>query len=117
VALQVVPERNQEAARVGRRARGRRVYAALRCSLLECSLSMRTGRSTTQLPLIASSWLLPLLTLGVVSVGTFCAGAMPAVVAIADHDVTAGGLWGSALLMLLGAVGMWWTLRLTPERT
>lgn len=60
-------------------------------------------------------WLFPLLTLGVVSVGIFCAGAIPAMVALADHGLAADGLWASLTFMLLGVLGMWGTVRLTPE--
>jgi len=61
-------------------------------------------------------WLFPLLTLGVVSVGLFCAGAIPAMVAFADYGLAADGLSASLLFMLLGLAGMWGTVRLTPER-
>jgi hypothetical protein len=66
---------------------------------------------------VITMWLLPLLTLGLVSVGTFCSGAMTAMAAWTTPGLESGEVWFPLFLMLLGAAGMWGTVRLTPERS
>ena len=55
-----------------------------------------------------------MITLGAVSVLTFCSGAM---VGLAEWTTpgAAGAAWFPVLLMGLGAAGMWATVRLTPR--
>lgn len=61
-------------------------------------------------------WLFPLLTLGVVSLLTFSQGAIVALAIWTSPGSGSAGIWFPFVLMLLGAAGMWWTVRLTPER-
>ena len=60
-------------------------------------------------------WLFPLLTLGLVSVLSFCQGATIALLSLADYGfvATESSLVG-CLFMAVGALGMWWTARSTP---
>jgi hypothetical protein len=61
-------------------------------------------------------WLFPLFTLGVISVLTFCGGALGMLAVVSSSGVGAGDVWVAVLGMCLGAVGMWGTVRLTPAR-
>ena len=61
-------------------------------------------------------WLLPLLTLGVVSVGTFSQGALVMLVSVGDTGAVSENLLFPVFLMAVGTVGMYGTVRLTPER-
>ena len=53
---------------------------------------------------------------GAVSVGAFSQGALVMLVSVADTGALARNLWLPVLLMAVGAVGMYGTVRLTPER-
>jgi len=63
-------------------------------------------------------WLLPLLTVGFLSVGTFCGGVVTALAMWTDPAAAGhtSDIWAPIFLAALGAVGMWWTVRITPER-
>jgi hypothetical protein len=66
--------------------------------------------------MLTTVWLFPILTLGVASVSTFSAGVIAALATWTAPGSASGELWFPLLLMLLGAAGMTWTVRLTPER-
>ncbi len=60
-------------------------------------------------------WLFPLFTLGVVSVLTFMQGFITTL-AVGTSSGPHAESWLSLGLMAAGVAGMWWTVRLTPER-